>query len=88
MPNPLLECQVQPLHVIASTYIQKFWMLTIIIDVMVCVMETTVDISVRIEIVPIFDFQINVHKHVEEKKSAIWGHFFTLFQGRNTDNNI
>ena len=55
---------------------------------MVCVMETTVDISVRIEIVPIFDFQINVHKHVEEKKSAIWGHFFTLFHGRNTDNNI
>ena len=39
---------------------------------MVCVMETTVDISIRIEIVQIFDFQINVHKHVEEKKSAIW----------------
>ena len=33
---------------------------------MVYVTKKTVDISIRIEIVPIFDFQINVHIHIEE----------------------
>ena len=54
-------------------------MLTIIIDVMVCVMETTVDISIRIEIVHIFDFQINVHKHVEEKNQPSGVTFFAVY---------
>ena len=54
-------------------------MLTIIIDVMVCVMETTVDISIRIEIVHIFDFQINVHKHVEEKNQLSGVTFFAVY---------
>ena len=48
-----------------------------------------VDISIRIKIDPIFDFQNNVHKHVEKKKSTIWDHFFgRLFLGSNIDNNI
>ena len=54
-------------------------MLTIIIDVMVCVMETTVDFSIRIEIVHIFDFQINVHKHVEEKNQPFGVTFFAVY---------
>ena len=54
-------------------------MLTIIIDVTVCVMETTVDISFRIEIVHIFDFQINVHKHVEEKNQPSGVTFFAVY---------
>ena len=55
---------------------------------MVCVMKKTVEISISIEIVPVFDFQINVHIHIEEEKTAILGHFFRLFSGSNTDNNI
>ena len=54
-------------------------MLTIIIDVLVCVMETTVNISIRIEIVHIFDFQINVHKHVEEKNQLSGVTFFAVY---------
>ena len=54
-------------------------MLTIIIDVLVCVMETTVDISIRIEIVHIFDFQINVNKHVEEKNQPSGVTFFAVY---------
>ena len=54
-------------------------MLTIIIDVLVCVMETTVDISIRIEVVHIFDFQINVHKHVEEKNQLSGVTFFAVY---------
>ena len=71
MPNPTITCH--------SKHIQKYWMLTIIIDVMVCVMETTVDISIRIEIVHIFDFQINVHKHVEEKNQPSGVTFFAVY---------
>ena len=54
-------------------------MLTIIKDVLVCVMETTVDISIRIEVVHIFDFQINVHKHVEEKNQPSGVTFFAVY---------
>ena len=71
MPNPTITCH--------SKHIQKYWMLTIIIDVLVCVMETTVDISIRIEIVHIFDFQINVHKHVEEKNQPSGVTFFAVY---------
>ena len=46
---------------------------------MVCVMETTVDISIRIEIVHIFDFQINVHKHEEEKNQPSGVTFFAVY---------
>ena len=71
MPNPTITCH--------SKHIQKYWMLTIIIDVLVCVMETTVDISIRIEVVRIFDFQINVHKHVEEKNQPSGVTFFAVY---------
>ena len=63
-------------------------MLTIIIDVMVCVMETTVDISIRIEIVHIFDFQINVHKHVEEKNQLFGVTFFKEVMQITTSNTL
>ena len=63
-------------------------MLTIIIDVMVCVMETTVDISIRIEIVHIFDFQINVHKHVEEKNQPFGVTFFKEVMQITTSNTL
>ena len=60
-----------------------------IIDVMVCVMKNFLHFSIRIEIVPKFDFQINAHRHIEaRKKSPIWVTFFSLFSGINTDNHI
>ena len=71
MPNPTITCH--------SKHIQKDWMLTIIIDVMVCVMKKTVHISIRIEIVPIFDFQINVHIDVEERKISNLGSLFSVY---------
>ena len=48
---------------------------------MVCVMKKTVEISISIEIVPIFDFQINVHIHIEEKISHFGSLFPVYFQG-------
>ena len=73
-PNLTITCH--------SKHIQKYWMLTIIIDVLVCVMKKIVDISIRIEIVPIFDFQINVHIHIEEEKISHFGSLFSVyFQG-------
>ena len=80
MPNPTITCH--------SKHIQKYWMLTIIIDVMVCVMETTLDISIRIEIVHIFDFQINVHKHVEEKNQPFGVTFFKEVMQITTSNTL
>ena len=66
--NPTITCH--------SKHIQKYRTLTIIIDVMVCVMKKPVEISISIKIVPIFDFQINVHIHIEEEKIS---HFGSLF---------
>ena len=64
-------------------------MLTIIIDVMVCVMKNVLHISIRIEIVAKFDFQINVHRHIEARKNQPFGSLFSVyFSGINTDNNI
>ena len=48
---------------------------------MLCVMKKTVEISISIEIVPIFDFQINVHIHIEEKISHFGSLFSVYFQG-------
>ena len=46
---------------------------------MVYVTKKTVDVSIRIEIVPIFDFQINVHLHVEEKNQQFGVTFFAVY---------
>ena len=57
-------------------------MLTMIIDVMVCVMKKVLHISIRVEIVPKFDFQINVHRHIEARKNQPFGSLFSVyFQG-------
>ena len=53
-----------------------------IIDVMVCVMKKFLHISIRVEIVPKFDFQINVHRHIEARKNQPFGSLFSVyFQG-------
>ena len=57
-----LVLNVQPIHTIPCLWNTFKYLLTSNYSRI-----KIVDISIRIEIVPIFDFQINVHIHVEEQ---------------------